>query len=91
MFQIVPCNMSDLYSKYHENPFIRFFSVLVLTHKDFLEENYIMKPCIEGIIHTTFQIFQIVPFILPNISWKLHENLSMRFPVMLLTDKQTYR
>ena len=37
------------------------------------------------------KIVQIVPCILANISCNFRENLFIRFPVMLLTDKQTNR
>ena len=42
----------------------------------------------QGVKHTTSQIFHVVSCILPNMSRKFHENPPMRFRVMLLTDKQ---
>ena len=50
-----------------------------------------MKPCMQGVKDITLKIFQIVPCIVPNISWKFRENASKRFHVMLLTDRQTYK
>ena len=63
---------------------------MLLTDKDFLEK-YKKKPCMQEIKHTIPQIFKHAPCILSNISWNFHENPSMRFPVMLLADKQTDR
>ena len=45
----------------------------------------------QGVKHTTGQILQIVSFIFPNISRKFSENTSMRFPTVMLTDRQTYK
>ena len=35
------------------------------------------------------QIFQIIPFIMPGLSWQFHENPFTHFSVMLSTEKQT--
>ena len=44
-----------------------------------------LRACIEGVKQNTPNFFQIVPWILLDLSRKLHENVS----VMLLTDTQT--
>ena len=63
---------------------------MLLPDTDYLAK-YKKKPCMEGVKHTNHRILQIVPGVMPNISWNLHENPSTRFPVMLLNDKQTHK
>ena len=72
IFQIISCLMTWKFLCQHVHP----VSVMLLTDTGFLEK-YKKKPRV--------QIFQIVPCILPNISWKCDDNPSMPFPVMLLT------
>ena len=42
--------------------------------------------CIQGVTWIILKIFQIVPCVTVNLSWKFHENLPIHFTVMLLTD-----
>ena len=73
---------------------------MLLTGMDFLEKKKDMKNCIMELytsmisvllskgLNITPPFFQIVPWLLLDLVWKFHKNPFMRFPVMLLTDKQ---
>ena len=77
--------MSELSVKYHENPFTRFFGNVEENVSDGL--NMIPPPPPPP----PPPVLQIIPSIFRYISWKFHENPPVRFPVMLLTDKQTHK
>ena len=86
MFQIVPVLMPSLCWKCHENPF-NLFLVMLLTETDFPE--YIkMKSCIQWFERNNPQIFQLIPCVMPDLSWKFHEHPFIRFYAMLLTVRQ---
>ena len=55
-------------------------------HPFLFEDCGTVKP---GVKQSTPQIYENVPCSMLDLSWKYHENIFMRFPVMLLTDKQT--
>ena len=48
-----------------------------------------LRSFIAAVKHNIPIFFQIVPWILLDLAWKFHKNPFMRFPVLLLTDKQT--
>ena len=62
---------------------------MLFTDTDFLDKNIKRNPVHKCLNTPPPQIKRIVLCILPNISWKVRENPYMRFPVILLSDKQT--
>ena len=44
------------------------------------------ESCIHGVKMIISKMFQIVYFVIADLSWKFHENLLIYFTVMLLTD-----
>ena len=44
------------------------------------------EPCVKGINPIISKMFQIVSYVIANISWKFNENPLIDFTVVLLTD-----
>ena len=44
------------------------------------------EPCIQGVNSIIPKMFEIVACVIPDQSWKFHENLFINFTAMLLTD-----
>ena len=65
------------------------FPFILLTRQKFPWKHRKRNPVTQGVKRDTFQVFQIVPCIRPDLSWKFHENPFTHFSVMLSTDKQT--
>ena len=79
VFQIVPCLISDLSSKFHKIHWSVFY-----------DKNNEKQSCVSQKFKSA-SMFQISPFTCTKSdqSGKYHENTFMRFLVMLLTDRQT--
>ena len=69
---------------------IRSTVQMLLTDTDFLENIEKRKPIFKR-LNITPQIFQLLPCIVPDLSWEFHENPFIRLSAMLLTDGQTYK
>ena len=99
MSQIVPRVTADLSWKFHENPFIHYTTLPRLDGKPWpslvrhetlcqtYHENVmkIRSSVFPGVNCIIPEMFQIVLGFMSDLSWKVHENPSIRFPVMLQT------
>ena len=65
-------------------PIHPFFSLVFLIPTD-AENKTLFHSCIQGVINKLSEMFQIVHCIISDLSWSIHENPTIPFPVMLLT------
>ena len=90
IFQALPCLMSDVSWKFHENPFNFFFRNV--GHRHGLPRKYRKKSCVQGVKWNIPKMCQIVPCTTSHLTLQLetwqNENLFTRLSVMLLTANQ---
>ena len=69
----IPIALSVHIPKIHDYPSTRY-SVICLTKKGNIEKRIMYPSCIQGVKCNITKMFQIVPGITADISWKFHEN-----------------